>query len=469
MKTHPLSIGTLHIIGIGGIGMSSLAEVLHRSGHSVQGSDRADNKNIERLRHLGVPVFIGTDPKNVEGATTVVRSSDVPLNNPEVVAARKKGIAVLSRAELLSEIMRYTSAIAISGTHGKTTTTSLMATMMIEAGLDPTVLSGGILVDLLSNARAGAGNWMVVEADESDQTFIQIPATIAVITNIEPEHLNNYGSFAKLKEAFIKFANDVPFYGFSVVCLDHPVVKEILPKITKPHITYGTHKKADCRATNIKHTSTGMSFDVHFDNYDIKDVQLALHGRHNVLNALAVIVVAIKMGVFPSIIKHTLASFSGVQRRFTTVAEVEGVTIVDDYGHHPTEIAAVLTAAQKLTKHKVIAVVQPHRYSRLHDLFKEFATCFSNADTVILAPVYAAGEKPIPNATHTALAAEVHKHFKGKVYTINAEEELAPLLKTIVHKGDYVILLGAGSISQWAHNLPKSLEPLLKHSWKKIS
>lgn len=462
MKTHPLSIGTLHIIGIGGIGMSGIAEVLQRLGHRVQGSDQAENANTERLRSLGVNVFIGSHPENITEATTIIRSSAIPDSHPEVVAAKKKKIPVLSRAELLAEIMRYKSTLAVSGTHGKTTTTSLMATLLLNAQLDPTVLSGGILVDLKSNAHVGQGDWMVVEADESDKTFIQIPTTIGIITNIEPEHMENYGTFDKLKKAFIEFANNVPFYGFSVVCLDHPTVKEIIPQINKPYITYGTSKKADCRATNIKHTPNGMKFDVHFENYDITDVELSLHGRHNVLNALAVIVVGIKLGIFPSIIKQTLASFSGVKRRFTKTGEVNGITIIDDYGHHPTEIAAVLKAARKITSRKVIAVVQPHRYSRVRDLFDEFATCFQDADTVILAPVYAAGEKPLKAITHTALATQVKKHFKGKVFTIETEEELAPLIQKIAKKGDYVILLGAGSISQWAYNLPKTLEPLLR-------
>lgn len=462
MKTHPLSIGTLHIIGIGGIGMSSIAEVLHRLGHRVQGSDQAENANTERLRKLGIQIFIGSHPENITEATTVIRSSAIPSTHPEVMAAKKKKIPVLSRAELLAEIMRYKSTISVSGTHGKTTTTSLMATLLLNASLDPTVLSGGILVDLHSNAHVGTGDWMVVEADESDKTFIQIPTTIGVITNIEPEHMESYGTFAQLKEAFLTFANNIPFYGFSVVCLDHPTVKEILPKITRPYITYGTSKKAHCRATNIKHRPEGMTFDVHFDNYDITDIQLALHGHHNVLNALAVIVVGIKLGIFPSIIKQTLASFGGVKRRFTQTGEVGGITIIDDYGHHPTEITAVLKAAKKVTKHKVIAVIQPHRYSRVHDLFKEFSTCFKDASTVIFAPIYGAGEKPLKNITHTALAAEVRKHFKGKVYTIESEDELPALIQKVARKGDYVILLGAGTISQWAYNLPKNLEPLLR-------
>jgi UDP-N-acetylmuramate--alanine ligase len=462
MQTHPLSIGTLHIIGIGGIGMSSIAEVLHRLGHRVQGSDQADNANTERLRKLGIPVFIGAHADNVINVTTVIRSSAIPSTHAEIVAARKQKIPVLSRAELLAEIMRYKSTISVSGTHGKTTTTSLMATLLLNASLDPTILSGGILVDLHSNARAGQGAWMVVEADESDKTFIQIPTTIGVITNIEPEHMENYGTFEKLKDAFVSFANSVPFYGFSVVCLDHPTIKEILPRFTKPYITYGTSKKADCRASNIKHTPHGMSFDAQFEGYTLTDVQLALHGRHNVLNALAVIAVGLKLGIFPEMIKKTLASFGGVQRRFIKTGEVGGVTIIDDYGHHPTEIAAVLKAAQKVTKGKVIAVVQPHKYSRLHDLFKEFSTCFTDADRLILAPVYGAGEKPLKNISHTTLATEVRKHFKGKVHTIDSEAELPALIQEAARPGDYVIFLGAGNISQWAYNLPQTLQPLLR-------
>ena len=462
MKTHPLSIGRLHIIGIGGIGMSSIAEVLVRLGHHVQGSDQAENANTQRLRKLGVPIFIGAKAENIDHATIVIRSSAVKDSHEEVKAAYQKKIPVLSRAELLAEIMRYKATISVSGTHGKTTTTSLMATLLMNAALDPTVLSGGILVDLHSNARTGNGEWMVVEADESDKTFIQIPSTIAIITNIEPEHMESYGNFETLKDAFVTFANGVPFYGFSVVCYDHPTVKEVLPRITKPCITYGMDPKADCHATNVKSSAKGMTFDAHFQGYSILDIQLALHGRHNVLNALAVIVVGIKLGIFPDTIKQTLASFGGVKRRFTKTGEVGGITIIDDYGHHPTEISAVLKAGQEVSQRKVIAIVQPHRYSRLKDLFQEFATCFSDADTVILAPVYAAGETPIKDITHTALADEVRKDFKGDVFTIESESELAPLLQQVAHNGDYVILMGAGSISQWAYDLPQNLQPLLR-------
>lgn len=460
MKTHPLTIGRLHIIGIGGIGMSSIAEVLHRLGHHVQGSDQSANANTERLEKMGIRVFIGAKADHIENATTVIRSSAVRDTHVEVKAALDKNIAVLSRAELLAEIMRYKATISVSGTHGKTTTTSLMATLLLHAGLDPTILSGGILTDLHSNAHAGEGSWMVVEADESDKTFIQIPSTIAIITNIEPEHMESYGSFENLKDSFVQFANGVPFYGFSVVCLDHPTVKEILPRITKPHITYGATSDADCYATNIQSSAQGMRFDAHFQDYSILDIQLALHGHHNVLNALAVIVVGVKLGIFPDTIKKTLASFGGVKRRFTKVGEMNGITFIDDYAHHPTEIKAVLKAARGVGSGKVIAVVQPHRYSRLRDLFQEFSTCFTDADTVILAPVYSAGESPIQNISHQELANAVRTHFSGDVYTIESESELAPLIAQMAQSDDYVILMGAGSISQWAHALPAQIKSL---------
>ena len=462
MRTHPLSTGIFHIIGIGGIGMSGIAEVLHQLGHTVQGSDQSENANVERLRKQGITVFIGQKAENVKNATTIICSSAIKKSNPEVAAAHKSKLPVISRAEMLREIMRYKSTVSITGTHGKTSTTSLMATLLLHAKLDPTILNGGILTDIKSNARVGKGDWMVVEADESDKTFIEIPTTIGVITNIEPEHMENYdNSFKVLKEAFIKFANDVPFYGFSIVCLDHPNVKEILPHITRPYITYGTEAKADCRATNVKASPDGMRFDVSFEGHTLKDVHIPLHGIHNVLNTLSVIVVGYKLNLSDKVIKESLASFAGVKRRFTKTGEVHGVTIIDDYGHHPTEIAAVLKAAKQVTPHRVIAIVQPHKYTRLQNLFKEFSACFSDADELILAPVFEAGESPIDGINHKTLAAAAQKHFKGPIHAIMSEDELPALLQKSAKKGDYIICLGAGTISKWAYDLPKKLEPLL--------
>ena len=461
MKTYPLQTGIFHIVGIGGIGMSGIAEVLHHLGHQVQGSDQNGNTNTERLQKLGIPIAKDHDLSLLKKATIMVRSSAIKDNNPEIKAAEKLGIKIISRAQMLAEIMRFKATVCLSGTHGKTTMTSLMSTLFLKANLDPTILNGGILFDINSNARSGNGNWMVVESDESDKTFIKIPRTIAVVSNIEPEHMENYGDdFETLKNAFVEFANGVPFYGFSILCYDHPTVREILPRITSTHYTYGTHKDADCRARNIRSTKNGMLFDVLFENEQLKDVQIPLFGEHNMLNALTAIIVGLKLNLSKDVIKKSLAEFSGVKRRFIQTGTAMGATIVDDYAHHPTEIAAVIKSAKQVSDNRVIAIVQPHKYSRLKNLFSEFSQCFAGLDELILAPVYPAGESPLEGFSSKDLAAAAKKHFKGPLHLIESPDELAPLLHKSLQKGDYVICLGAGSISEWAYALPKQLEAL---------
>lgn len=458
MKSQPLSLGTIHIVGIGGIGMSGIAEVLHHLGHAVQGSDQSSNSNTERLQKMGIEITTGHKLSLLKKATVIVRSSAIRDDNPEIIAAYKLKIPVISRATMLKEIMRFKMTVCLSGTHGKTTMTSLMSTLFLKAKLDPTILNGGILFDINSNARIGDGNWMVVESDESDKTFIQIPRTIAVMSNIEPEHMENYNDdFETLKQAFIDFANGVPFYGFALACIDHPTVREILPKIKAPLITYGTDKDADCRATNVTSTKTGMVFDAAFEGTNLKDVKIPLFGDHNVLNALTVIVVGLKLGLSHSVITQSLAEFSGVKRRFITTGTTNGITIIDDYAHHPTEIAAVLRAARLIAHKKVVAVVQPHKYTRLRNLFHEFAQCFKGADVLILAPVYSAGEKPIPGYTSKDLAKAAQAHFDGEIYLLESDADLPALIHQHASSGDYVLCMGAGSITEWAYALPKSL------------
>lgn len=465
MNTNPLSLGTIHLIGIGGIGMSGIAEILHHTGHKVQGSDVSENANVARLRKEGIKVFIGHAAENVIGCSIVVPSSAVKKTNPEMKQAKKEGICIISRAEMLAEIMRFKPCIAVAGTHGKTTTTSLVSAVLSAGDIDPTIINGGIITSLQTNAIIGKGNWMVVEADESDGTFIKIPATIAVVTNVEPEHMEYFKTEANLRKCFSQFASSVPFYGFSVLCADHPAVRSLLPKLKSTrYLTYGTTEDVHCQATGITASPEGMTFDVRYKGFSrqvhLENLFLSLHGIHNVLNSLAAITIALEFGFSEDTVRQALKEFQGVKRRFTKTGEVNGVVIIDDYGHHPTEIAAVLKAAREVTPHRVIAVVQPHRYSRLKNLMPAFAQCFKDADEVILAPVYSAGESPLPNITHEALAQEAKTHFKGPIHTITSQTELAPLLATIAKGGDYIICLGAGSISQWAYDLPGQLENL---------
>ena len=471
--TMPLDVGVLHFVGIGGIGMSGIAEVLHNLGYQVQGSDLADNYVVERLRKSGIKVVIGPHaPENIAGAAVLVISSAVKNDNPEVVEARAMRIPVVRRAEMLAELMRLKATVSIAGTHGKTTTTSLISTLFMAGGKKPTVINGGIINAIGTNAVKGEGEWMVVEADESDGTFIRIPSTIAVVTNIDPEHLDHYGTFEALKAAFHQFITQLPFYGFGVLCIDHPEVQALMAKvIDRRVISYGTSPQADVRAVNIRQVSGAQLFDVEISNRTtgevktLKDVKLPMYGMHNVRNSLAALTVAREVGIDEAVIVKTLGEFAGVKRRFTKTGEVNGITIIDDYGHHPVEIAATLSSARQAVEAsggRVIAVVQPHRYTRLHSLFTDFCTCFSDADTVLVTDVYTAGEEPIEGANRDALVEGIRNHGHKHVLPLPSEKDLARMIAEIAQPNDFVICLGAGSISKWAGSLPGELEALQK-------
>ncbi|WP_210414125.1 UDP-N-acetylmuramate--L-alanine ligase [Luteithermobacter gelatinilyticus] len=466
---HPIEIGTLHFVGIGGIGMSGIAEVMHNFGYKVQGSDIAENANVKRLRALGIKVMIGQKEENLDGAWGIVVSSAIRPDNAEMVAARARKMPVIRRAEMLAELMRLKWCISVAGTHGKTTTTSMIAAVLDTAGFDPTVINGGIINAYGTNARLGEGDWMVVEADESDGTFVKLPATIAVVTNIDPEHLDFYGDFETEKEAFRTFVENVPFYGFAAMCIDHPEVQALIGRINdRKIVTFGFSPQADVRARNLEFSGGAAHFDVEIsdryrdDSLEIRDMVLPMPGRHNVLNALAAIAVATEMGLGADIIRRAFAAFSGVRRRFTRVGEVAGVTIVDDYAHHPVEISSVLGAAREAFEGRVIAVVQPHRYSRLKSLFEEFCACFNNADMVYVAPVYEAGEKPIEGADRDSLVEGLRRFGHRQVMPFDAPEELPDLLGQVIETGDIVIFLGAGTITQWAYGLPEKLAAVLE-------
>ncbi|MEA3063915.1 MAG: UDP-N-acetylmuramate--alanine ligase [Sphingomonadales bacterium] len=459
MRSLPGSIGPLHFIGIGGIGMSGIAEVLHNLGYRVQGSDLADSANTRRLVGLGIPVRIGHAGENLEAAEVVVISSAVKPDNPEIVAARARRLPVVRRAEMLAELMRLKWAIAIAGTHGKTTTTSMIGTLLETAGLDPTVINGGIINAYGSNARLGSSDWMVVEADESDGSFLRLDGTLAVVTNIDPEHLDHYGSFDRVKDAFVEFVENVPFYGAALLCVDHPEVQTIIPRLRDRRVvTYGFAALADVRGENVRPIPGGNRFDVSLRNRagevaTIADVELPMPGRHNVQNALAAIGVAAELGIPHSTIAKGFEKFGGVKRRFTKVGEIEGATIVDDYGHHPTEIRAVLSAAREGAEGRVIAVVQPHRYTRLRDLMEEFQGAFNDADVVYVTPVYPAGEEPIEGVDAEALAEGLKQRGHRAVKAVADFDELCLSLRDLAAKGDMVICLGAGDITKWAAGL----------------
>ena len=464
MRTMPLDIGTIHFVGIGGIGMSGIAEVMHNLGYQVQGSDIAENANVDRLRTLGIRIEVGHRPENLGDARVVVISSAVKADNPEVSAARKAMMPVVRRAEMLAELMRLKWAIAVGGTHGKTTTTSLISAVLDAASLDPTVINGGIINAYGTNARLGEGEWMVVEADESDGTFIRLPATIAVVTNIDPEHLDFYGDFEALKAAFRTFVDSIPFYGFATLCIDHPEVQALIPHLSdRKIITYGLGPVANIRGENVQLDMDGARFDVAVSDRitggerRIDDVRIPMFGHHNVLNALAAIAVSAELGVDDATIRDGLARFTGVKRRFTKTGEVGGVTVIDDYGHHPVEISAVLKAARSAAAGRVIAVVQPHRYSRLASLFEEFCTCFNDADHVIVADVYPAGETPIEGMDRDGLIEGLHAHGHTHVTALLAPKYLAAVIDDIANPGDLVICLGAGNITAWAQALPEQL------------
>jgi UDP-N-acetylmuramate--alanine ligase len=465
----PRDVGPIHFIGIGGIGMSGIAEVMATLNYKVQGSDISDNYNVARLRKHGIDVAIGHAAKNLGDAQVVVVSSAVKPDNPELVEARARYLPVVRRAEMLAELMRFKSCIAVGGTHGKTTTTSIVAALLDAGNLDPTVINGGIINAYGTNARLGKGDWMVVESDESDGTFVKLPADVVIVTNIDPEHLDHYGTFEKAKEAFLAFVENIPFYGFAVMCIDHPVVQEMIGKIQDRRvITYGRSPQADFRLFDTKYSDGAMRFSVRITHrltgktHDIDNLALRMPGEHNAMNSTAALVVARELGMNDEAIRKGLASFEGVKRRFTRTGEHDGVTVYDDYGHHPVEISAVLKAAQGVTKGKVVAVMQPHRFTRLSSLFSEFSSCFNDADAVVLTPVYAAGETPIEGASHTHLAEALHARGHRAVHKIETPEQLAPMVKGLVSPGDIVVCLGAGTISQWAYALPGQLASLDK-------
>ena len=463
----PHDIGAIHFTGIGGIGMSGIAEVLLNHGFTVQGSDLKASPITERLESKGARIFIGQSAENLEGAEVVVISSAIKRGNPELDAARAKNLPVVRRAEMLAELMRLKSNVAVAGTHGKTTTTSMVATLLDAGDFDPTVINGGIINAYGTNARLGAGDWMVVEADESDGTFLKLPAEVAVVTNVDPEHLDHFKTFEAVQDAFRNFVESVPFYGFAVMCIDHAVVQALVGKIEDRRIvTYGENPQADARLVNLTAANGGSSFDIEFRDrkadtaHRISDLKLPMPGRHNALNATAAIAVAHELGIDDDTIRNALAGFGGVKRRFTRTGEWNGVAIIDDYGHHPVEIAAVLRAARDSTKGKVIAVVQPHRYSRLQSLFEEFCTCFNDADTVIVADVYAAGEAPIPGVDRDAFVLGLRAHGHREVIPLPNAAALAGLVRDNAGSGDYVVCLGAGNVTQWAYALPDELKAL---------
>jgi UDP-N-acetylmuramate--alanine ligase len=465
-RSMPLGVGILHFVGIGGIGMSGIAEILHNLGYQVQGADIAESANTERLRALNIKIAIGHRSENVTNASAVVISSAVKPDNPEVIAARAQRIPVVRRSEMLAELMRLKMSVSIAGTHGKTTTTSLMAALFDAADLMPTVINGGIINAYGTNARLGSGEWMVVEADESDGTFVRLPSSIAVITNIDPEHLDYFGSFDNARRAFQQFVENIPFYGFAVMCMDHPEVQQLIGKVQDRRIiSYGFTPQAEVRAVNVRRDDKGQIFDIEIaaGNKVISDIFLPMFGEHNVRNALAVASVAQELSISDEVLKTAFAKFGGVKRRFTCTGVVNGVTIVDDYGHHPVEIQATLKAARQAiegTEGKVIAVVQPHRYTRLRDLFDSFCTCFNNADCVIVTDVYSAGEEPIEGISRDSLVLGLQSAGHRHVLKLDGQEALAALVLAEAKPGDFVVCLGAGSISKWANALPQEMEKL---------
>jgi len=460
----PLELGPIHFVGIGGIGMSGIAEVLMTLGYRVQGSDAKASRITERLVRLGAVFFEGQKAGNLGEAAVVVISSAIRKGNPELEEARRRKLPVVRRAEMLAELMRLRSNIAVAGTHGKTTTTTMVATLLDRGGFDPTVINGGVIHAYGSNARAGAGEWMVVEADESDGSFNRLPATIAIVTNIDPEHMEHWGSFDALRKGFVDFVSNIPFYGLAVCCTDHPEVQALVGRVTDRRVvTFGFNAQADVRAQNLTYEGGVAHFDVALQAEDtvIERCTLPMPGDHNVSNALAAVAVARHLGMKKDEIREALAGFAGVNRRFTKVAEVNGVTIIDDYGHHPVEIAAVLKAArQAIAGHpggRIIAVHQPHRYTRLSHLFEEFCTCFNEADVVAIAEVYAAGEDPIAGASRDDLVAGLIAHGHRHARALLDEADLARLVREQARPGDMVVCLGAGTIGGWANALPARL------------
>ena len=459
----PTDIGTIHFVGIGGIGMSGIAEVMKNLGYDVQGSDIAEGYVVEGLRQRGIRVMIGHAAENLGDAAVVVTSTAVKRNNPEVAAALEGRIPVVRRAEMLAELMRLKRTVAVAGTHGKTTTTSMVAALLDAGGIDPTVINGGIINSYGSNARLGASDWMVVEADESDGSFLRLDGTIAVVTNIDPEHLDHYGSFDAVKEAFVEFIENVPFYGAAVLCIDHPEVQAVIPKIRDRRvITYGFSAQADVRGENVTPIPGGNRFDVAIRQRDgsirrIDGIELPMPGRHNVQNSIAAIAVAVEMACSDDVIQTGFAKFTGVKRRFTKVGEVDGITVIDDYAHHPVEIRAVLSAAREGVQGRVIAVVQPHRYTRLRDHMEEFQAAFNDADIVFATPVYAAGEQPIEGINSDEMIAGMKARGHRSAQVIAGQDALAATLAETAQPGDMVVCLGAGDITKWAGGLADAI------------
>lgn len=483
MRIPPHTVKTIHFIGIGGIGMSGIAEVLFNLGYEVRGSDIAENANILRLRQKGVVITIGHAASNVQGAQVVVVSSDIKSANIELQAARDQRIPVIRRAEMLAELMRFKLSVAISGTHGKTTTTSLMAALFDAALLDATVVNGGIINAYQTNARLGKGEWIIVEADESDGSFTRLPATIAVVTNIDPEHMDFYASFDHLKKAFVDFVERIPFYGLGIMCIDHPEVRAILPQLSDRRImTYGFSEDANVRAVNLRQSPEGTTFDVEVATpaalahrtlakgtvsvlpRKIKDLFLPMMGQHNVQNSLAAVALAQELSLEDAVISKAFAGFAGVKRRFTKMGVGAGITVIDDYAHHPVEIKTVLSAARQATKGRIVAVAQPHRYSRLHHFFTDFSTCFEGVDALIIAPVYGAGEVPIEGATTPHLIEAIKASTGYQAHELTDSQDLASLAYSLFpggpRDGDMILCLGAGNITQWAAALPEQLEGL---------
>ncbi|MEG3165023.1 UDP-N-acetylmuramate--L-alanine ligase [Sphingomonas sp. PB2P19] len=463
MRGVATDIGTIHFVGIGGIGMSGIAEVMMNLGYTVQGSDVAEGYVVQGLRDKGIPVAIGHSADNLGDAAVVVVSTAIVRSNPEVEAALNARIPVVRRAEMLAELMRLKSTVAVAGTHGKTTTTSMVAALLDAGGVDPTVINGGIINSYGSNARLGASDWMVVEADESDGSFLRLDGTIAVVTNIDPEHLDHYGSFDAVKDAFVEFVENVPFYGAAVLCLDHPEVQGILPRVRDRRVvTYGFSAQADVRGVNVTPIPGGNRFECIVRSRDgatrsIEGIEMPMPGRHNVQNALAAIGVALELGIDDATIQQGFAKFGGVKRRFTKVGDVAGATIIDDYGHHPVEIRAVLSAAREGAQGRVIAVVQPHRYSRLGNLMEDFQTAFNDADRVLVTPVYAAGESPIEGVDADALVEGLKRRGHRFAATVADADALAEELAATIEPDDMVVCLGAGDITKWAAGLADAI------------
>lgn len=480
MQAMPLDIGTLHFVGIGGIGMSGIAEILNTLGYDVQGSDLKASVNTQRLEQQGIRISIGHNSEHIktpdgELPAAVVISSAVQDDNPELQAARTYKVPIVRRAEMLAELMRLKWAIAIGGTHGKTTTTSMVGEMLQSADFDPTVINGGIVNAFGSNTRLGQSKWMVVEADESDGTFTRLPASVAVVTNMDAEHMEHYGSFENVRAAYRQFVMNLPFYGYAVLCIDHPEVQALIPSVSDRRvITYGYSQQADVKASNVRIDAGGSTFDVTFapwlnngEELTLRDVHLPMLGEHNVQNSLAALAIAKEMGAAAPTLKKGLAGFNGVKRRFTKTGEVSGITIIDDYAHHPVEIETVLKTARAAAQSqggKVVAIMQPHRYSRLQDLYEEFSTCFNDADTVIITDVYEAGELPIEGIDKAHLVESITAHGHRDVRGLSSPDDLAHLVSAIAQPNDFVIFMGAGDITAWAYDLPNELATIYQKS-----